>query len=579
MTTTLADPSKTETSGGRKPLSWLELIALALLLLVAVVFLFANLGAKYLWQDEAATAVLGARLMRFGQPLAYDGENLITMDHFAGEDSTTIDQRTGPPRTAVQYYADHGDFKQNTAWIGQPWGSFAVVGASLTLFGQNTLAARAPFALAALLTVGLLYWFVRRQFQDPLLAWLAGAILATNVYWVIHSRQCRYYSLSGLFLLLTLLAFTCWQRGRPWGRLLFVATAWCWFQIDFGSFWPMLGILLLSAAWAAWPRVRGVVVVSLALGAAVAPWVWYYELAGRVKTSAAPWPDKFEGNLFHVNQFLIPLLLLSASGVVLALRWRTLDPISRRLLLVTQAMLWTALLWVPTVAPLAFYRYTVHLAPLAALNVAWVLCEAAAWICRRGFREQSGALIAISLAAFLAACPHFSNLAEATLQLSVPDANALGLVIRPEWAVLREEVFDPSPDPNRLTVEALARIASPGDEILTNYEDIPLMFYTHYRVRGGIPCFRVEDNSRGPPRFLVYRRSVSFVHEAVFRREIMRYRWRPIHSGIPDVPWGNMPEPGFRLGVDTASAPEIILAENLGPAPPNQGDANGLDFN
>jgi hypothetical protein len=30
------------------------------LLLIAGVFLFANLGEKYLWQDEAATAVLAS---------------------------------------------------------------------------------------------------------------------------------------------------------------------------------------------------------------------------------------------------------------------------------------------------------------------------------------------------------------------------------------------------------------------------------------------------------------------------------------------------------------------------------------
>ncbi len=546
-----------------------ELFALVLLSLVGVVFLFSNLGAKYLWQDEAATAVLGTRLMKYGKPLAYDGVNLITMDDPDLEDRTTIDQRTGDPETAVQYYIDRGDFKHNTAWIGQPWGQFVAVGVSLTLFGHNTVAARLPFVVAALLTIGLLYWLVRQEFQDSLLAWLAAALLVTNVYWVIHSRQCRYYALSGLFLLLTLIAFIRWQRGRPWGGLIFVATAWCWFQVDFGSFWPLVGVLLLTAAWTPWPRVWGVFVVSLALGAAVAPWVWYYELGSRVKTSSASWSHKFLLNIMHLNQFLIPLVLLAAAGVLLALRWRTIDPIARRILSVSLAMLLAGLVWVPSVASYPSHRYIVHLTPLAALLSAWVLCEGAAWIIRRHPREEKRALIAGSLAVFLAICPLFSNLAYPLLQ-AAPRPFATGSVIRPEWAVFHEEIFAPQPDPNRLTVEALARVAAANDEILINYEDIPLMFYTDYRIRGGIPCFRVEDTSRGPPRILAYRRSVRFCHVPGYDREMFRYEWRLMHSGAPDVPWGNMPEPDYRGGANPSSAPEVIFGENLGPAPPKQ---------
>jgi len=119
-------------------------------------------------------------------------------------------------------------------------------------------------------------------------------------------------------------------------------------------------------------------------------------------------------------------------------------------------------------------------------------------------------------------------------------------------------------------VEALARVASAKDEILINYEDVPLMFYTDYRIRGGIPCFRVEDSSWVPPRFVVYRRSVNFVHKAVFKREIMRYRWRQIPCDVPDVPWGNIPEPELRIGSNPSSAPQILFAENLDASPSNQ---------
>jgi len=103
-----------------------------------------------------------------------------------------------------------------------------------------------------------------------------------------------------------------------------------------------------------------------------------------------------------------------------------------------------------------------------------------------------------------------------------------------------------------------SRRLQPGDEVLVNYEDLPFVFYTDARVRGGIAAFRAEDRS-GPPRFLVLRRSVDFVHWPVFLRQFRRHPWRLVATGAPDVPFGNNPDPAF------AQAParnrEIVVAE------------------
>lgn len=58
---------------------------------LAAVLLLWGLSNKYLWQDEAVTAVLAERMLKFGRPLAYDGVNLITIDYFLAEDPATID--------------------------------------------------------------------------------------------------------------------------------------------------------------------------------------------------------------------------------------------------------------------------------------------------------------------------------------------------------------------------------------------------------------------------------------------------------------------------------------------------------
>src|SRR5208282_2059362 len=98
---------------------------------IAALLLLWGLGNPYLWQDEAATAVLAARMLKFGRPLAYDGVNLVTIDHFAGEDRATIDFRTGNPRRAVAYYIERGDYKPDGSWKWQPWGQFVAAAAGI----------------------------------------------------------------------------------------------------------------------------------------------------------------------------------------------------------------------------------------------------------------------------------------------------------------------------------------------------------------------------------------------------------------------------------------------------------------
>ena len=68
-----------------------------LLAALGLLLLFWHLGEKYLWQDEAQTAVLAERMLLYGRPIAYDGKNLITIDDFAAEDASDIDERASTP--------------------------------------------------------------------------------------------------------------------------------------------------------------------------------------------------------------------------------------------------------------------------------------------------------------------------------------------------------------------------------------------------------------------------------------------------------------------------------------------------
>jgi 4-amino-4-deoxy-L-arabinose transferase-like glycosyltransferase len=517
-------------------------LPIAIVMLGAAVLLTWRLGAVYLWQDEAATAVMAERMLQHGKPLAYDGRNLITMDSFVDENWSTIDQRTGDAEAELRYLVERGDFRADTTWVGQPWGQFVAAGASLGLLGHGTWQARLPFALAALVTILLLYLLAKRVFEDRALAVLAAVLLTTSSFWILHSRQCRYYALSSLMLLAAVAAFLRWQRGGRWGAPLFVLAGWAYFQSDFGSFFPTMGVLALVAAASNWPRLGRPAGVFAALGAAVAPLAWYYGILGRIRRPVGTFEERFLGNLFNVNQFLVAIPILALACWFLWHKRSACSLEQRQLLWGSAGIITSLVLWVPVVAPMAFHRYVVQSTPLAALLTAWVTVQVAEAVAARTGRRwlrpavAAGAGLMVSLTG-IASAP-------VAAALSGP-SRPFHPVERPELLLALEEIFAERPDPNRLAIEAIGPLLRPGDEILVNYEDIPFMFYTGARVRGGVAAFRAEDRQAPPPRFVALRRSVSWVHWPVFTREVARYQWRVMATGAPDVPYGNLPDPMF----------------------------------
>src|SRR5438093_9912780 len=69
----------------------------ALLALVAVLgtfLIFGGLDRRYLWDDEAETALLAQRVLRFGVPVAWDGASLISHECGADYDDNYLWQQT-----------------------------------------------------------------------------------------------------------------------------------------------------------------------------------------------------------------------------------------------------------------------------------------------------------------------------------------------------------------------------------------------------------------------------------------------------------------------------------------------------
>jgi hypothetical protein len=236
----------------------------------------------------------------------------------------------------------------------------------------------------------------------------------------------------------------------------------------------------------------------------------------------------FEINIFNLNEYVAPLLLIAAAVALAVWQWKRLAVAERHMVAIACAVSTALLVWVPLATPEAFLRYLIMAVPLGCLLGAWLLVRGMprfAWL---------GALV-------LALTP----LASLPGRMLVPVDNRYqaGVWHRTEQGILLSEVFGHRPDPNRLTVEWLRRNAAPSDEVLINYEDMPLMFYLPNAIRGGIPAFRAEDDAQAPPRFQVMRKSVEFLHKPVFAREIAKYQWENAPAQIPDVLWGNNPDP------------------------------------
>ena len=478
--------------------------------LLAAVLLGWNLGGQSLWQDEAATAVLAQRMLRFGKPLAYDGRNLITMDYDSQDETpASVVQRSSSAEAGIRYFTERGDFKADTTWIGQPWGQFVLAAASFQLFGSGTWQARLPFALCGVLATVVLFLFVQRRFGE-LTAWLAVLLLLGNAYWLLHVRQCRYYAPSSLLLLLTFVSYWQWQEGRRWGRTAFVLIAWIFFQCDFGTFVPAVSVLLAESLLVARRRRSESVAIATVLFVSVAPWIYYYELGSRLKNPVAPYWVRLIVLWFYTNQFVIPLLLLAG---VLAAAWfdrpteATGQPSRRRFAVVAVVLIAAVVVWMAIVSPFPFLRYVVGIAPLGAWLAAYVVLAAAgeiAGVVRRPSSKPAIAVCGVLLLIFTpwAALP-VSGLVPQRLQ-----PGRLQFFGRGELQRVWDSYIGAAPDPTGELIAALRPLLRPEDEILVNGEDIPLMFYTGNRIRGGMSGFRIDDPDSGPPRFLIIRREV-----------------------------------------------------------------------
>ena len=171
---------------------------LAVLAAVGFLLIFTNLGSDYLWEDEGDTAVLASNILKFGVPKAWDGGAFLDIDHGARLNSSLV-------------------------MVLHPWVPYYLTAGSFLVFGQNTFAARLPFALAGWFSVLVSYLLVWRITASRVSAFCAAALLMLSVQFLLYARECRYCALNMLLICGLLWSFFRMKSGG--GCALFVLIA------------------------------------------------------------------------------------------------------------------------------------------------------------------------------------------------------------------------------------------------------------------------------------------------------------------------------------------------------------------
>jgi 4-amino-4-deoxy-L-arabinose transferase-like glycosyltransferase len=498
-------------------------------LLLGACFLFANLGQRALWTDEAETALLARNVMRFGLPLAFDGVHYVSQQGVAGRE----------------------DFGEDLLWVLSPWLQLYVAAGSFAALGESPLAARLPFALAGLASVLLLYRLARTAFGDRRVARLAALLLVCCVPFLLHARQCRYYPLVICTAIAAVHAYLRLLQGRPRAALWLTLSLALLFHSNYGAFIPLAAGLALHGL--AFARPRPGLGPALAIGAGVAastaPWALYARID---RTSSLVDPSHFAFHLLNhlivMNNYLLPFAWLAVVWFAQSARGATRDALGRSAVGVIACIAALSLVWASINANF-FFRYVLQLVPLLVLVHAALLVRLAD-LARDRFGAGAGraalaALVVGAVATTLPALPSFALLRALEARAAREPWADDPLLRRPraEYAAPLSELFDFVHEithevrgPDSALAGFLAARAGRGDLVFADYGDLPLIFATGLAVRGGtqgVP-YLGEPDWIVPRAFEANERLRRFAQERGYREHVL---------DVADTRWENIPDP------------------------------------
>jgi len=499
-------------------------LPILIILAVGAFLLLFHLDHRPFWQDEAETAGLAKNVLKYGVPRAYDGVNIISQEQGR-------------------------EYDQNFLWRWSPWLQIYVAAAAFRLGGLTTYAGRLPFAVLGLVCIFLVYRLVSRNFGDRAWALWSAALLTVSVPFLLYARQCRYYSLGALLALTSIYAFReDWQAKTGPALLLGLALG-LLFYTNYLLFLSFTGAAFLAAVLlyrAKMPWTRSLTLI-IGTGIIILPGLFLFHIQQQATMVNL---EAIFANLVNYSgdffQFLLPL------PVALYLFWRWCrilwtragfpqESPDRFIFFLALVVIGNILLLTP--APQGELRYLVHLYPLCAIMLGWVICRA--W----RYHKFSGALLAVLLMGtnWLNVLPmYWLDL------LNRPIHNDAYMLTYPNLPLklYLAELTSPYSDVNQNLIQYFNGHAQPAETILVAYGDLPLQFYTSCRVLGGL---QGQSHLSRPPEWLVPRRYTRWNRRydlnpsEVLIRQLLSppTDYQPVVLGGEDEVFGNQPDPYF----------------------------------
>lgn len=200
-----------------------QFLVIAFILSLAAFLWFYRLDLHLMWNDEIDVAIYAKNILTSGLPTGWDGRNLYA-------------------------YRDGSVLNSELLGVLSPWLTHYLMALSFYVFGVTTWAARFPFALTGFLTLILIYFLVQKLFRDPGLAYAVLAISAFSPTLIMFSRTARYYSLTMMAAVLSLLALELIPKKKWLGILLLVISGMAMFhsnELQFVAWWTSLFISTL----------------------------------------------------------------------------------------------------------------------------------------------------------------------------------------------------------------------------------------------------------------------------------------------------------------------------------------------
>ncbi len=525
-------------------------VVLVLILGVAAVLIFLNLGDRYLWEDEAETALLARNVLRFGLPLGWDGRDLISQECGIELDENYVARRHG-------------------------WLPIYLVAGSFALLGTDTVPARLPSALLGWWSVVSIYVLAKRIFRDQRVALLSAALLTVSVPFLLYVRQSRYYAAAIFTTIWALFFFLAALEGRrfAWAGLALSLVLMFHALIPMGAGTVLaFAVVFLTLERSRRPLAQLLAAGGLTVGLTV-PWLsiygvpWMPSFADSSSAGSSSrlflWAENVAFYLVAIDRrvlaLLVPATLFVGLYVTGGRRALKAGPASRRprlLLVFTVVYLLFA-----AVYPRPFLRYIVNLLPVLALLMAWFATR----LWRINPLVAAAALLVIVTTDALHGWVGFYG---------APFRSFAAQVRSPLFSYL-DEITSHHEGPIEAIVRHLKQAARPGERLFISYGDLPLRFYTDLEIRGGQGCQSLSGWSL--PDWVVIRYFVSFRPDGAppqhheNRRLMHEYidalPWRTYQATelpVVDTIWENIPEPGFHTFRAPRDGPRVIIHQRIG---------------